>query len=54
MRNIVEGEAMSLKQSHYESCKAEGLTDEEIEQDWREFEDGYIDYLREREKEEED
>jgi len=32
---------MSLKQAHCESCKAEGLTDAEIEKDWEQFEKDY-------------
>jgi len=31
-----------LKDAHYEHCRREGLTDEEIEKDWQEFEKGYV------------
>lgn len=46
-----------LKEAHYKTCKAEGMTDEQIEKDWAEFISDYeewLDEIKAREVEEEE
>lgn len=38
---------MTLKQAHYESCKAEGKADEEIARDWEQFEKDFEEWAEE-------
>ncbi len=37
-----------LKEAHYKTCKAEGMTDDQIEKDWESFISDYEEWLDEQ------